>query len=81
MSLLAIGGSLLSVLGVGLRLWEHKEKNKLYEKYTHLERKIREQESLPRDKMDAAYLDSLYFELRLLCTDFTKLAGQDAPHK
>ena len=71
----------IELLGVALRIWEHKEKNKYHDRYERLVREIRSEESKDASKIDDARLDDLYFELRILGDSFTKAANENAANK
>lgn len=69
---------IISLLGAGLSLWDHKEKNKYRDRLTELERKWREEISKPRAKQSDAVLDNIEFELVLLAKGFAGSVAEAA---
>lgn len=61
---------IISLLGAGLSIWAHKEKNKYRDRLTDLERQWREETSKPREQQSDARLDNIEFEIRLLAKGF-----------
>ena len=56
--------SILKLLGSALSIWEHKEKNKYFDRYVKLENKYYEE--YQKDKPDHSTLDNIERELLLL---------------
>lgn len=63
-------GSIISLLGAGLSLWNVKEKTKYQDKFLELKRRIYEVENMPDESRSDAELDNLYFELKILADSF-----------
>jgi len=61
--------AIFSVLGAGLRLWEHKSKRKYEEKIYKLEKKYYEETK--KDRPDHAVLDDIEFELCVIARSFS----------
>lgn len=61
---------ILKLLGAGLSLWEHKEKNKYRDKLIELERLWREEKAKPREQQSDARLDNIEFEIMTLARAF-----------
>ena len=59
---------ILQLLGAGLSIWEHKEKNKYADKFAQLKRDYYEESK--KDTPDNARLDNIEFELHILSNSF-----------
>ena len=60
--------SIFLALGAGLRIWEHKSKNKYNDRLLKLKRDYYEEES--KDNPDRNTLDNIEFELHVLSQAF-----------
>ncbi len=72
------------LLLVGLRAWEHHEKNKIHKKVLIIKRMRYEEESKPTHKRDQAMLDYHDHELLIISQEFlsaSKDGGQDIASK
>jgi hypothetical protein len=72
----------IKLLGTGLSLWEHKEKNKYVDKYMRLKQEHYEESNKPDHLRDDGRLDRIVWELQLLSSGFCALASKsDAQNK
>lgn len=67
---------ILSLLGTGLSLWEHKEKNKYIDRKMALEKAYYDEFNKPESERSDAVLDDIEFQLRVLSTAFIATAGK-----
>jgi len=67
--------ALLTVLGAGLSIWEHKEKTKYVDKLMSLKRDWYEEYNKPDHIRSDAALDNIEFELRVLSLGFASEVG------
>ena len=63
--------SLFSIIGSALSIWEHKEKNKLFNKFVDLQRQYYEESNKPENEQDFSVMDNIEFELWLLGNRFS----------
>lgn len=62
--------ALVTVLGAGLSIWNHKLKTRYTDKLISLKKDWYEEYSKPDHIRSSAALDNLEFELKLLCLGF-----------
>lgn len=63
--------ALLTVLGAGLSIWEHKEKTKYVDKLMSLRRQYKDEMNKSESNRSDAVLDNLEFELNNLALAFS----------
>jgi hypothetical protein len=69
----------VQLLGAALSIWEHREKNKYFERYQKLTKVISDEESKPLHKMDRNRIDLAHRDLLLLGSRFATQVGGQKP--
>lgn len=71
--------ALLTVLGAGLSIWDHKEKTKYVEELMDLKRSWYEEFNKPENIRSDAALDNIEFRMRVLGLGFASEIGASNP--